>query len=121
MFEELKRRTLDLLAEKAANYPFDGFDDDEEDEEETKERLEKEEYDPTEGIAKLGLSNGKLMGTLNSIFEQEFDEQNDGEMNGIGSAELLGNGNWDEKLVQLQKCRKKMRELVEKRDKCNQV
>lgn len=64
MFEQLKRRTLEVLAERSANYPFDEIGEDEECID-TKE----EEYDMPDGIVKLGSANGSLLNALNEVFE----------------------------------------------------
>ena len=108
MFEQLKRRTLEILAEKAANYPFD----EEPTEEEAAE--EAEQYDLPEGMAKLGTADGRVMGALQLM----LDQQEEGE---VADFALLGNPQWDERLAQLQRCKRKLQEMADKRDKCNQV
>lgn len=128
MFEQLKRRTIDILAEKAANYPFeDNVDEDETSSggeegqiDEKKERRGPEQYDLPEGMAQLGISDGQLMNSLRAICDQELDEcDHFGENE--ASADLFGNEIWNQRLTQLQKCHKKMHELDEKSGKCDQI
>jgi hypothetical protein len=124
MFEQLKRRTLELLAEKAANYPFDEYPDNEEEKEDGKNaENEEEEYDRVEGIAMFGADNGQLMNALGQICDKEMEKiiNSEEDDDGFNLEELLGNDHWDERLKQLQKCTRKLKELGKNREKCEQV
>uniref|UniRef100_A0A914P185 Conserved oligomeric Golgi complex subunit 3 n=1 Tax=Meloidogyne incognita TaxID=6306 RepID=A0A914P185_MELIC len=104
MFAQLSQKTLELLEEKASNYPFEEIDENlNEDNSEKKKKKNQNN---------INFASEEFLNSLKSVGQFELDV-------GLNN-DLLQNESWDEYLIQLQRCSLKLKNLKEKREKCEQ-
>nr|CAD2203122.1 unnamed protein product [Meloidogyne enterolobii] len=105
MFAQLSQKTLELLEEKASNYPFEEIDENlNEDNSEKKKKKNQNN---------INFASEEFLNSLKSVGQFELDV-------GLNN-DLLQNESWDEYLIQLQRCSLKLKNLKEKREKCEQI
>uniref|UniRef100_A0A914HQ14 Conserved oligomeric Golgi complex subunit 3 n=1 Tax=Globodera rostochiensis TaxID=31243 RepID=A0A914HQ14_GLORO len=114
MFDELGRRTLDLLTEKTANWPFLG--------DATDEVGEENEYNEAEGVVRLlqpdTLQAMKLADQRESeMVDERGTEEFGREMFLLGDGEAFGG----QRMAQLRKCRQRLQKLTEQHEKCDRI
>ncbi|CAK5088934.1 unnamed protein product [Meloidogyne enterolobii] len=100
MFAQLSQKTIELLEEKASNYPFEEIDG----------NLNK---DNSEKKNMKNFASEEFLNSLISVGQFELDV-------GLNN-DLLQNESWDDYLIQLQRCSLKLKNLKEKREKCEQI
>lgn len=99
MFAQLTQKTLELLEEKASNYPFD-------------ENLINNDKTKNEKNQN-NFASQEFLNSLKSVGQFELDV-------GVNN-DLLQNESCDEYLIQLQRCSLRLKNLQEKREKCEQI
>uniref|UniRef100_A0A914MSI0 Conserved oligomeric Golgi complex subunit 3 n=2 Tax=Meloidogyne incognita group TaxID=654580 RepID=A0A914MSI0_MELIC len=103
MFAQLSQKTIELLEEKASNYPFEEID----------ENLNNDNSEKKKNQNNINFASEEFLNSLKSVGQFELD---------IGlNNDLLQNESWDEYLIQLQRCSLKLKKLKEKREKCEQI
>uniref|UniRef100_A0A915MPQ9 Conserved oligomeric Golgi complex subunit 3 n=1 Tax=Meloidogyne javanica TaxID=6303 RepID=A0A915MPQ9_MELJA len=103
MFAQLSQKTIELLEEKASNYPFEEID----------ENLNNDNSEEKKNQKNINFASEEFLNSLKSVGQFELDV-------GLNN-DLLQNESWDEYLIQLQRCSLKLKNLQEKREKCEQI